>query len=310
VNHWASESPVSYNGNVPKNERPRNRAPSRPSSVSRPQRRPPLGQHFLTDRSVERRILESLDLSPQDFVLEIGAGRGNMTELLASRAGSVLAVEIDTKLVALLRRKFEGNSRVEVREADILELPIAGVTRAAGREKIKVYGSLPYYITSPCLMHLFRYHTWIEEIVVMVQEEVAQRIVSRPGASDYGLLSLTCQYYAKPRLLFSVGPKSFSPPPEVRSAVVRMQVSPQRQALGIAEGDEKAFWNLVRRAFSQKRKTLFNNWKGTCEEGRLRAALGNTGIDSRARAEALSLEQFAALFKMLQSVDSEGRREA
>ncbi len=282
---------VGYNGSVPKNERPWTR------SGSGQRRRPPLGQHFLTDRGVERRIVEALGLTARDFVLEIGAGRGNMTELLASLAGALLAVEIDPKLAAELRRKFEGNAKVEVRERDILELPIDSVAREAGREKIKVCGNLPYYITSPCLMHLFHYCAWIEEIVVMVQEEVARRIVSTPGERDYGLLSLTCQYYTEPRLLFSVGPKAFSPPPEVRSAVVRMRVAPQREALGIAAEDEREFWSLLRRAFSQKRKTLVNNWKGLLEEERLRTALEKAGIDQRARAETLSLGQFAMLFQ-------------
>lgn len=270
----------------------------RQAPSSHPQRRPPLGQVFLTDARVEHRILDSLRLGPGDMVLEIGAGRGNMTELVASQAASVVAVELDHELVSRLRRKFEGNPKVEIREADILEFPIDNVARAAGREKIKVFGNLPYYITSPCLMHLFRYHSWIKEIVVMVQEEVARRIVAKPASADYGLLSLTCQYYTQPSMLFSIGPKSFSPPPQVRSALVGMRVSPQRDTLEIR--DEDAFWRLVRAAFSQKRKTLFNNWKGLYDEERLREAIGKAGVEPQARAETLSLDQFAALFKALQ----------
>lgn len=246
---------------------------------------------------MERRIIESLALRPDDIVLEIGSGRGNMTELLASQAGLVETVEVDHELVLNLQRKFEGNAKVKVREADILKFPIDSAARDAGREKIKVFGNLPYYITSPCLMHCFHYHAWIEEIVVMVQEEVAWRIVAKPGSPEYGLLSITCQYYTQPELLFSVGPKSFSPPPQVRSAIVRMRVSPQGEALGIQ--DEDAFWSLVRAAFSQKRKTLFNNWKGTLEKQQLRQTIEASGIDLRARAEALSLDQFAMLFKAL-----------
>lgn len=243
------------------------------------------------------------------MVLEIGAGRGNMTELLASCAGLVETVEVDSELVSLLRRKFEGNPKVQVREADILKVPIEAVARAAGREKIKVFGNLPYYITSPCLMHLFRHHAWIEEIVVMVQEEVARRMVAKPASPDYGLLSLTCQYYTQPALLFSIGPKSFSPPPEVRSSLVRMPVSPQRNALGIRGRDEEAFWRLVRTAFSQKRKTLFNNWKGNWEGEKLRQAMETVGVDALARAETLSLNQFAGLFKALRGGDLAGSGE-
>lgn len=248
---------------------------------------------------MERRILQALALTPQDRVLEIGAGRGNMTALLASESGKVVAVELDPKLVTLLRRKFGGTANVEVREADILEFPIDTVVLEAGRDKIKVYGNLPYYITSPCLMRLFQYHKWIEEIVVMVQEEVAQRIAAQPGSSDYGLLSLTCQYYSEPVLLFSVGPQSFSPPPKVRSAVVRMPVTPQRETLGLRPEDENAFWAMVRRAFSQKRKTLFNNLKGMHGERQLRSSMEKAGIDAQARAETVSLWQFAILFQNL-----------
>jgi 16S rRNA (adenine1518-N6/adenine1519-N6)-dimethyltransferase len=262
-------------------------------------RRPPLGQNFLVDRAVEQRILTALSLKPDDIVLEIGAGRGNMTALIAGRVAKVIAIEIDSDLVSLLHSKFGGCSNVEIREQDILKVEIDTVTRDAGREKIKVYGNLPYYITSPCLMHLFQYHASIDEIVVMVQEEVAQRMVAKPGSSKFGLLSLTCQYYCEPALLFSVGPHSFSPPPKVRSAIVRMKLQPQRDALGISIDEEPHYWNIVRRAFSQKRKTLFNNLKSITDPDRLHSALNRADIDPKARAETLSLQQFAALFQGL-----------
>lgn len=273
---------------------------SRPtSSNAHGRRRPPLGQHFLTDHRVEHRILDALSLTPEDVVLEIGAGRGNMTALLAAQAGTVIAVELDPNLVTLLRQKFQSNPNVQVRESDILRVEIDSVAREAGRGKIKVYGNLPYYITSPTLMRLFQYHSSLREIIVMVQEEVAWRIAAKPGSSDYGLLSLTCQYYSAPVLLFSVGPKSFSPPPKVRSAVVRMPLNPQREVLGIAPEDESAFWALVRRAFSQKRKTLFNNLKGSSDAERLRHAIEKAHVEPQARAETLSLRQFAELFHSL-----------
>ena len=261
--------------------------------------RPPLGQVFLTDRRIEKRILHSLHLRPEDTVLEIGAGKGNMTALLSLQAASVQAVELDPQLVSLLRRRFAGNSRVEVLEADILQLPIDTIAAAAGRERIQIFGNLPYYITSPCLMHLFHYQRWIEEIVVMVQQEVARRIVAAPGSGDYGLFSITCQYYTQPALLFSISPKAFRPAPQVHSALVRMRVAVQRDALGIR--DEAAFWRLVRAAFLQKRKTLFNNLKTVCDAELLRRAMGKLEIDSRARAETLSLAQFASLQKALHS---------
>ena len=232
-------------------------------------RRVPLGQVFLTDRRVEERIIRALDLRSDDAVLEIGAGPGNMTRRLALQASKVWAVELDPSLAAALRQKFAGNPRVEVLEADILQVPIDALARSAGRDRIRVFGNLPYYITSPCLLRLLQYHCWIAEIVVMVQKEVAERIVAAPGSGDYGLFSVTCQYYTQPALLFSIPPKACRPHPQVHSALVRMRVSPQKEALGIQ--DEGAFWNLVKAAFAQKRKTLFNNWKEICDPEPLRA---------------------------------------
>ena len=256
-------------------------------------RRAFLGQVFLTDRRVVDRIIRSLALQPEDAVLEIGAGPGNMTERLAAQAGKVWAVEIDPELASRLRQKFADQPRVEIIQSDILRLPLDPFPRSAGRERIKVFGNLPYYITSPCLMHLFRYHASIEEIVVMVQREVAERIVAPPGSAEYGLLSVTCQYYTQPAVLFSIPPQAFRPEPQVQSALLRMRVAPQKEALGIR--DERAFWSLVQAAFAQKRKTLVNNWKERCDPERLRGAMQELGIDARARAETLSLTQFAAL---------------
>ena len=269
-------------------------------------RRPPLGQVFLADRRVERRIVDALSLRADGVVLEIGAGPGNMTERLAERAAKVLAVEVDPKLAAALREKFAGNGRVEVIEADILKIPIDAVARAAGRERLQVFGNLPYYITSPCLMHLFRYHSCIEEIVVMVQLEVARRIAAEPGSADYGLLSVTSQYYTRPKLLFTIPPQAFRPRPQVDSALVRMTVAPQREALGIH--DEAAFWKWMRAAFSHKRKTLVNNWKALCDAGQLRAAMEQLEINPRARAEALSLAQLAALHNTLRDAAAAQKR--
>ena len=256
-----------------------------------------LGQVFLKDRRVERRIMDALRLRSTDVVLEIGAGPGNMTARLAEAAGKVVAVEVAPQWVARLRDKFAGSSRVSILEADILKVAVDEVARQAGRERIRVFGNLPYYITSPCLLHLFRYSDAIEEITVMVQREVAERIIAAPGSKDYGSFTITCQYYTRPELRFTISPAAFQHPPKVESALVRMAVAPQRQALGIR--DEAEFWKWMRAAFAQKRKTLANNWKGLCDPERLRAAMQEHSIDVRARAEALSLTQLAALFRSL-----------
>jgi 16S rRNA (adenine1518-N6/adenine1519-N6)-dimethyltransferase len=258
-----------------------------------------LGQVFLSDKRVELRIVEALRLNKSDPVLEIGAGPGNMTERLAERAAKVIAVELDPNWAAALRDNFRDQPNVQVLEADILRVPIGEVARAAGRERVRVFGNLPYYITSPTLLHLFQYIDAIDDIIVMVQREVANRIAAEPGSCDYGLLSVTCQYYTRPELLFSIPPYAFRRPPRVHSALVRMTVHPQKKELGV--DDEESFWKWMRAAFAQKRKTLLNNWKGMVDREDLRAAMEQQGIDPRARAEALSLAQLAALWKSQKS---------
>jgi len=272
-----------------------NRLPGYNGQMAR-QRKAPLGQVFLKDRRVIQRILRALDVQPGDAVLEIGAGPGTMTDLLAEQAAKVWAVELDPKLAAALRERFADSPHVEVVEADVLTLSIDSLCRAAGRERIRAFGNLPYYITSPCLLHLFEFHARITDIVVMVQREVAERIVATPGSEAYGLFSVTCQYYTEPRMLFSIPPQAFRPVPQVHSALVRMPVASKKEELGIE--DERAFWRLARAAFAQKRKTLVNNWKSRCDPERLRRAMAVLGLDARARAETLSLAQFAAIMRV------------
>ncbi|OFV96289.1 MAG: ribosomal RNA small subunit methyltransferase A [Acidobacteria bacterium RIFCSPLOWO2_12_FULL_54_10] len=257
--------------------------------------RPPLGQVFLTDKRLADRIVRSLCLKPDDAVLEIGAGPGNMTEKLAETGASVWAVEIDSRWADKLKEKFPTAPHVRILQADILTVPLDQIANQAGREKIRVFGNLPYYITSPCLLHLFHYHPWIDEIIVMVQYEVAQRIVAMPGDEDYGLLSLTCRYYTEPSLLFPVPAKAFRPVPKVKSAIVRMRISVQKDRLGIK--DEETFWRWMKAAFSQRRKTLINNWKTLCDPERLAAVMDQAGVDRKERAENLSLEQLVSLMK-------------
>lgn len=252
-----------------------------------------LGQVFLADRRIESRIISALGLQSSDVVLEIGAGPGNMTARLAEAAGKVVAAELDPKWVARLRERFADDNRVAVLHADILRVALDDVAESSGAKRIKVFGNLPYYITSPCLLHLFRYCQWIEEITVMVQREVADRITAAPGSKDYGFLSITCQYHTQPQLLFTIPPSAFHRPPKVDSALVKMKVAPQKAALRIA--DEEIFWKWMRAAFAQKRKTLVNNWKHLCDPAGLRATLEKQGIDPRTRAESLSLAQLACL---------------
>ena len=265
----------------------------RASTKSRPAR---LGQHFLVDGRVRQRILDALRLTREHLVVEIGAGRGAMTGLLAARAGRVVAVEVDPRLAAQLREKFSADPRIEIVEGDILTLPL-DFSRAPVFSHSFVFGNLPYYITSPILTRLFAHAGQFDEIVVMVQKEVAERLVAAPGSRDYGLLSVTAQFYTRPQLLFTIPPRAFHPRPQVDSALVRMTVAPRAAELEVA--DPEPFFRLVRAAFRQKRKTLVNNLKALYPAERLKRALEPSRIPPGARAEALSLEQFAALLQEL-----------
>ena len=258
---------------------------------------PRLGQHFLIDHHVRRRIVEALRLQPESLVVEIGAGRGVLTQLLAERAGRVAAIEVDPHLVAFLRKKFAAHPRIRVVEADILKLPLPSLVSELGYARAHAVGNLPYYITSPILMRLFACADWLEQIVVMVQREVAERLTAGPGGRDYGLLSVTTQYHTHPELLFHIRPGAFRPPPKVESALVRMIVARRDAELGI--DDRQGFFAFVRVCFQQKRKTLRNNLKGRYPAEQIGSALETLGQGSGTRAETLSLAQFAILYKLL-----------
>jgi len=276
-------------------------------SASRPRRRKPkLGQHYLANASAALRIVEALGDVSQTTVLEIGPGRGALTSLLAQRARRLIAIELDRVLAAQLRMKFALAPNVEIIEADILAVdfdslfaPRPGSTRPGmeiAPEHVRVAGNLPYYITSDILLRLFAYRQYFESIVIMVQREVAERLAARPGGSEYGLLSATTQLYAKVENLFTLPPGAFSPPPKVESTVVRLTMSPRVESLRVPE---ESFINFLKQSFGQKRKTLWNNLKSQYQPDRLRAALDKSGVRADLRAEALTLEKSAALFRAL-----------
>lgn len=262
-----------------------------------------LGQHFLADRRVLGRIADALAPSGKDLVIEIGAGRGALTALLAERAGLVVAVEINPPLAEHLRQTFgateagetAGPGRVAVVEADVLGLPLASLPTRYGFSRASVAGNLPYYITSPILTRLFAAREVLDRMVVMVQFEVAQRLVARPGNRDYGSLSVTTQYFTQPELLFRIPPGAFRPPPKVDSAVVRMTPRERSAELGIS--DEREFLGFVGKCFARKRKTLVNNLRPEYDPARLQEALRALGAKPAARAEELSVEQLAALYR-------------
>lgn len=239
-----------------------------------------LGQHFLTNAHILERIAVAVCPEGEDLVIEIGPGRGALTEKLLRRAARVVAIEVDSSLVEHLRTKFAGEPRLEIVHGDILTTDLGQWGLAP------VAGNLPYYITSPILEKAVRLD--IPRIVFLIQKEVAERLVALPGHREYGYLTLQTSLFADTRLLFDVKPGSFRPPPQVDSAVVLL--TPHGRHLDV--GDREAFLRFLRHCFRQKRKTLRNNLAGVYGK-ELIDAWPEAGL----RAEQIPLEQFAAMFR-------------
>ncbi|MFQ5913246.1 MAG: 16S rRNA (adenine(1518)-N(6)/adenine(1519)-N(6))-dimethyltransferase RsmA [Nitrospinota bacterium] len=256
-----------------------------------------LGQHFLRDPFVLRRIASFLRPEKGDLVVEIGAGRGALTRILAravSPAGRLIALELDPDLAADLRRKFAGVPGVSILEADARTFDFSAVARTGGRT-VRVVGNLPYYAATTILLNLLKWRGRIQDVVVMVQKEVADRIAANPGSKDYGRLSVAMQLWCEVDLGFDVDPKAFRPPPKVFSTVLRLipQTRPR-----VPLSDPHFFEQIVRASFAQRRKTLLNNLKahfGREEVARIQQALAECEIDPARRAETLRLEEFARL---------------
>ena len=279
-----------------------------PRTVTGSARRPKLGQHFLADRSAAERIVEALGEIGDSTVVEIGPGRGVLTDLLVGRARQVIAIELDRVLGAQLRMKYANRRGIEILEGDVLAIDFNSLLRrqrVAGNAHhpyagpAQVVGNLPYYITSPALQHLFRYHYLFSKLVIVVQREVADRIAAKPGGSEYGLLSATVQLYARIEKLFTLPPGAFAPPPKVHSTALRLTIDPQEESLGVRAED---FLEFLKLSFKQKRKTLLNNLKEHYPEADVRAALQKAGIKPDARAEALSLGKSATVFRALDRI--------
>ncbi|HVZ61972.1 MAG TPA: 16S rRNA (adenine(1518)-N(6)/adenine(1519)-N(6))-dimethyltransferase RsmA [Terriglobales bacterium] len=268
--------------------------------------RPKLGQNFLSDEAAAIRIVKALGDTSTRTVLEIGPGKGVLTGLLAQGASRLIAIELDRVLAAQLRMNFSTYPNVEIIEGDVLSIDLETVFRRRpgplslmeppSLERVRVIGNIPYYITSGILLHLFTFHRVIESVVIMVQREVADRVAAKPGTSEYGLLSATAQLYAQVENLFTLPPEAFSPPPKVHSSVLRLTMDPQIEKLQV---EEKSFIEYLTLSFAQKRKTLVNNLKTRYEDGAIRLALKEAGVRADARAESLSLDKAAAIFRHL-----------
>jgi 16S rRNA (adenine1518-N6/adenine1519-N6)-dimethyltransferase len=263
-----------------------------------------LGQHFLADLHWREEIARAIRVSPHSTVplprddqhcwIEIGSGHGEMSQHLLASGALVHAIEIDPKFIAGLRQLAQKFPNLSVAPGDILKADLAAI--AAGR-RIRIYGNLPYYITSPILHHLFTFADLIDEIHVVIQAEVALRLAAQPGTRAYGYLSIVTQFYAGPEFVFEIPRDAFSPPPEVASALVTLRLPGERAKLSL--GDPSRFLDFAKLCFSKKRKTLVNNLRTLAKPDRVREALATLGLPPDARAEQLSVSQLAALHASL-----------
>lgn len=259
------------------------------------------GQNFLIDTRVLEEIIDAAEITRDDFVLEIGPGIGTMTQYLCEAAREVVAVEIDTNLIPILKDTLSAYDNVEVLNQDILKVDIASLAKERNNDKpIKVVANLPYYITTPIIMGLFESHVPIDSITIMVQKEVADRMQEGPGSKEYGALSLAVQYYAKPEIVVNVPPSCFMPQPKVGSAVIRLT---RHEQSPVEVEDEKLMFQVIRASFNQRRKTLangLNNFGGFgLSKEEIQTCIEELGVPVNIRGEALSLEQFAELANII-----------
>lgn len=259
------------------------------------------GQNFLIDQRVLDKIVAAADVGPDDCVLEIGPGIGTLTRCLAEAAGQVIAVEIDKNLIPILGDVLSEYDNITVINEDILKVDIqALVDEKNGGKPIKVVANLPYYITTPIIMGLFESHVPIDNITVMVQKEVADRMQVGPGTKDYGALSLAVQYYAEPYIVANVPQNCFIPRPNVGSAVIRLTRHKEKP---VTVKDEQHMFRLIRAAFNQRRKTLQNALHNMPElnlsKEQVVKALQEMGLSETIRGEKLTLEDFARLSDLL-----------
>lgn len=260
------------------------------------------GQNFLIDENVVEKIVREAGVTKDDFVLEIGPGIGTMTQILCENAREVVAVEIDDKLIPILREDtLSWYDNVTVIHEDILKLDIVKLANERnGGRPIKVVANLPYYITTPIIMGLFESHVPLDSITIMVQKEVAERMQVGPGTKDYGALSLAVQYYAKPKILLNVPASCFMPRPNVDSAVIKLE---RHENPPVDVKDEHLMFGLIRASFNQRRKTMTNSVGNSPElhisKEQMAQALEKCGLSATVRGEALTLSQFAELANIL-----------
>ncbi|MDG6773521.1 16S rRNA (adenine(1518)-N(6)/adenine(1519)-N(6))-dimethyltransferase RsmA [Thiomicrorhabdus sp. ZW0627] len=256
------------------------------------------GQNFLNNPKVIHQIVASIRPKPEDHMVEIGPGEAALTEPLLDVVRKMDIIEIDSDLIGPLTRRFSSNPAFNLHHTDALAFDYATLLDE-DEEILRVVGNLPYNISSPLLFHLLDYAEHIRDMHFMLQKEVVDRITAQPGVKAYGRLSVMLQYACETEYLFTVGPENFTPPPKVDSAIVRLV--PYRTKPFVAD-DEKLFADLVKQAFSQKRKTLRNTLKGWLDAEQIESC----GVEPSARAESLTVEQFVGLANLYASLHNQG----
>jgi 16S rRNA (adenine1518-N6/adenine1519-N6)-dimethyltransferase len=266
------------------------------------------GQNFLINTGVLEDIIEASEITKDDFVVEIGPGIGTMTQYLCENAREVLAVEIDTNLIPILKDTLKEYDNVEVINQDILKIDINKIAEEKNNGRpIKVVANLPYYITTPIIMGLFESHVPVESITIMVQKEVADRMQTGPGSKEYGALSLAVQYYSNPKIVLNVPPSCFMPQPKVGSAVIKLTCHNNPP---VEVDNEKMLFKVIRASFNQRRKTLANGLKNyggiPLSKEQIQESIEELGVEANIRGEKLSLEQFAQLSNIINKKLKEG----
>ena len=247
-----------------------------------------LGQNFLIKRGIVDEIVHAAELTPGEPVLEVGPGIGTLTQGLAQSGADVTAIELDRRLLAVLDTTLASYDNVRIIHGDVLKLDVPSIMN---HKPFKVVANLPYYITTPIIMSLLESKLPIERLVVMVQKEVALRMVAKPSTKDYGALSVAVQYYTEPDIVLDVPPKSFLPAPAVTSSVIRCVL---RDKPPVDVIDEKLFFRVVKAGFAQRRKTFSNTMKTTgLSKDRIEELLAKANIDGQRRGETFTLQEFA-----------------
>ncbi len=252
-----------------------------------------LGQNFLVDQNIRNKIIDALDLKPDDIVLEIGSGRGELTELISQRAQEVYTLEIDRQLLKILKESLSSRNNIQIMDQDILKLDLRLLIKQNKiKAKIKVFGNIPYYISSPIIEHLLNFRRYLSEIFITVQKEFAARVVAQPGSKDYSSFSCFVQYYTVPKISFHISKNCFKPSPKVDSSFLELKI---REMPAVFVRDEELFFSIIRSAFNQRRKILRNSLLGVVDPRVLSSFFDKTGLSSKIRPECLNLENFALL---------------